>query len=299
MQCAIDHDVSALAAFVSAHPKLFVLTGAGVSTGSGIPAYRSSDGEWQHRTPVTHQEFIASHAMRQRYWSRSMLGYPLMRDARPNPAHAALARLEAAGHVTQLVTQNVDGLHQRAGSGNVIELHGSVHRVICMGCTVVEARAALQRRMQAANPSFAARAATASAVMAPDGDAKIGAAADTGVETDFAADHPPWFEVPACQACGGILKPDVVFFGAGVPRARLDAALDAQARADAVLIVGSSLMVYSGFRFCVRAQERGIPIAAINAGRTRADALLQLKVEGDCAHALTALADSLLAHAAA
>ena len=296
MQCVMDHDVSALAAFVSAHPKLFVLTGAGVSTGSGIPAYRSSDGEWQHRTPVTHQEFIASHAMRQRYWSRSMLGYPLMRDARPNPAHAALARLEAAGHVTQLVTQNVDGLHQRAGSGNVIELHGSVHRVICMECAAVEARAEVQRRMQAANPSFAARAAAASAMMAPDGDANV---VDAGVETDFAADHPPWFDVPVCQACSGILKPDVVFFGAGVPRARLDAALDAQARADAVLIVGSSLMVYSGYRFCVRAQERGIPIAAINAGRTRADALLQLKVEGDCAHALTALADSLLAHAAA
>ena len=226
MHCLIDDDVSALAAFVSAHPKLFVLTGAGVSTGSGIPAYRGSDGEWQHLTPVTHQEFIASHAMRQRYWSRSMLGYPLMRDARPNPAHAALARLEAAGYVTQLVTQNVDGLHQRAGSGNLIELHGSVHRVVCMVCAAVEAREDVQRRMQAANPSFAARAATASAVMAPDGDANIEAAVDTGVETDFAAADPPLFNVPVCQACGGMLKPDVVFFGAGVPRARLDAALD-------------------------------------------------------------------------
>ena len=279
----MDEKVVLLRDWMSRHPRLFVLTGAGVSTGSGIPGYRDDAGEWQRRQPVTHQDFVASHATRQRYWSRSMLGFPLMRDAQPNSAHAALAALEAAGHVAQLVTQNVDGLHQRAGSARVTELHGSVHQVICLGCGAHEARGSLQARMLDANPAFAAR----SAAMAPDGDADVEA-------DDLAA-----FAVPVCNACGGMVKPDVVFFGAGVPRARLDAAQDALAQADALLVAGSSLMVYSGYRFCLRAQALGKPIAAINLGRTRADRLFALKVNQDCAPLLAALAEQLALRAAA
>ena len=279
----MDEKVVLLRDWMSRHPRLFVLTGAGVSTGSGIPGYRDDAGQWQHRQPVTHQDFIASHATRKRYWSRSMFGYPLIRDAPANRAHAALATLEGAGHVEQLVTQNVDGLHQRAGSTSVTELHGSVHQVVCLDCGAQEARGSLQARLLDANPAFAVRGA----VMAPDGDADVEA-------NDLAA-----FLVPACAACGGILKPDVVFFGAGVPRARLDAALAALARADAVLVAGSSLMVYSGYRFCLRAQQLGKPIAAINLGRTRADALFALKVDQDCAPVLAALAAELALRVAA
>ena len=274
---SVSDSIGSLRQWVAQHPRLFVLTGAGVSTGSGIPGYRDDAGQWQRRQPVTHQDFIASHATRQRYWSRSMLGYPMMRDAQPNRAHLALAALEVAGHVTQLVTQNVDGLHHLAGSARVTELHGSVHQVVCLGCGVQEARGSLQARMLDDNPAFAARRAA----VAPDGDADVEA-------EDLAA-----FVVPVCDACGGMVKPDVVFYGAGVPRVRLDAAFDALAGADAVLVAGSSLMVYSGYRFCLRAQDLGKPIVAINQGRTRADALFALKVNQDCAPVLAALAEQL------
>ena len=267
-------ELPALAAFVQAHPRLFVLTGAGVSTGSGIPGYRDVRGEWQRKQPITHQEFTANETARKRYWARSMIGFGVMADATPNAAHQALTRLEQAGRIEQLVTQNVDGLHQRAGSANVIELHGGIRQVVCLDCQALSARSTLQTRLEVANPAYQAlRAATA-----PDGDADL-----DGV--DFAA-----FDVPVCDACGGMLKPDVVFFGASVPRARADAAMEAMLRADAVLVVGSSLMVRSGYRFCEAAHAAGKPIAAINVGRTRADALLTLKIESDCAIALAAVA---------
>ena len=273
-----SQDLASLADFVRAHPRLQVLTGAGVSTGSGIPDYRDGEGAWKRRPPVSHQDFMADPAVRRRYWARSLLGWPQIAAARPNPAHRALAALDAAGRVSQLVTQNVDGLHQRAGSPRVLELHGSIHAVTCMDCGAAHARAGVQADLAAANPRFA----TLRGAPAPDGDADL--------EADSYAD----FAIPACTACGGLLKPDVVFFGDGVPRPRLDLAWEALAQSDALLVVGSSLMVYSGYRFCLKAAELGQPIVAVNLGRTRADALFTLKVESACGPALEQL-EQLLA----
>ena len=268
--------VGTLSEWMERRWRLFVLTGAGVSAGSGIPAYRDLQGQWQRKPPVTHQQFIGSEAVRKRYWARSMLGFPVMADALPNAAHLSLAQLERAGRIAHLVTQNVDGLHQRAGSASVTELHGSIRQVVCLNCGALSAREQLQERLTKVNPKIARR----TAVAAPDGDA------DADGEFDD-------FVVPQCSACGGMLKPDVVFFGAGVPRARLDAALDALAHAEAMLVTGSSLMVYSGYRFCLRARELGKPIAAINLGRTRADELFAWKVEQGCAPVLEQLVAAL------
>ena len=265
-----------LTAFVREHPRLFVLTGAGVSTHSGIPGYRDADGCWRRKPPVTHQEFTRSDAARRRYWARSLVGWPAIAGAAPNAAHDALARLQRAGRVASLVTQNVDGLHQRAGSRDVIDLHGRLDRVVCLACAAKLSRAAVQAEMERANPDFARCAGP----RAPDGDADL--------EGDCEG-----FESPACPDCGGVLKPDVVFFGAGVPHSRVAAALGALGSADAMLVVGSSLMAYSGFRFCERARESGKPIVAVNRGRTRADPLLQFKIDDDCLPVLAALAEEL------
>ena len=263
-----------LESFLCRHPRLFVLSGAGVSTDSGIPGYRDDDGQWQRSPPVTAQQFLGSPLARQRYWARSMLGWPRVARAQPNAAHRALAKLEAAGRVAVLVTQNVDGLHQRAGSASVIELHGSLGRVVCLDCGVGHARDAIQQELEATNAGFR-EACAVEARTAPDGDA------------DVALPELAAFKVPACTACGGLLKPDVVFFGENVPRARVAAAMDALDAADAMLVVGSSLMVWSGFRFCDRAAAASKPIGAINRGRTRADHLFAVKVERSCAEALS------------
>ena len=263
--------------FLRWHPRLFVLSGAGVSTDSGIPGYRDDEGRWMRQAPVTLQEFLGSASARQRYWARSMVGFPVVARATPNAAHRALARLETARKTTCLVTQNVDGLHQRAGSANVIELHGTVGRVICLECGADHARAAIQQTLEAENAGFLEARATA----APDGDA------------DVAPDRAGAFNVPRCGHCGGLLKPDVVFFGENVPRERVGAAMRALDEADAMLVVGSSLMVWSGYRFCERAESQGKPIAAINRGRTRADHLFTLKVSEPCAQALTAAVERL------
>jgi NAD-dependent SIR2 family protein deacetylase len=261
-----------LAALVAGARRLLVITGAGISTASGIPGYRDAHGNWQRKPPVTHQEFMGDAAVRRRYWARSMLGWPLMRQARPNAAHAALARLERQGRIGQVVTQNVDGLHHAAGSTQVIELHGRLRDVRCMECGELRERQSMQDMLARANPAFGAQQATA----APDGDADL--------EADFDA-----FQVPACPACGGMLKPDVVFYGDSVPRPRADAALEAARAADAVLVAGSTLMVRSGYRLCEAAHAAGTPIVAINIGRTRADALFGAKVEADCGAVLEAL----------
>lgn len=241
-----------------------------MSTDSGIPGYRDDRGEWQRSPPITAQEFLRSPAARQRYWARSMIGWPPVARARPNPAHHALARLEAGGRLVELVTQNVDGLHQAAGSERVIELHGGLARVVCLDCGTVVERTAVQSRLEADNAGFASGARAP----APDGDA------------DAAFADLPAFVVPACALCGGVLKPDVVFFGENVPRARVDAAFAALDAADAMLVVGSSLMVWSGYRFCERAAASAKPIAAVNRGRTRADHLFALKVERSCTEVL-------------
>jgi NAD-dependent SIR2 family protein deacetylase len=263
----------ALCRFVREHPRLFVLTGAGVSTGSGIPDYRDAEGRWKRTPPVTLQNFLRSADVRRRYWARSMSGWPVVAGARPNAAHEALARLESAGHVQRLVTQNVDGLHQRAGSVRVIELHGSIAAVTCVDCRAEVSRSRVQQMLESANSRHCCALATA----APDGDADL---------ERIALDA---FEVPACPCCGGMLKPDVVFFGDTVPRHRVDAAMDALEQADAMLVAGSSLMLYSAYRFCERAQRTHKAIAAVNLGRTRADHLLRLKLERPCGEALAEL----------
>ena len=271
----VDPAAGALCDFVRAHRRLLVLSGAGVSTDSGIPAYRDGQGRWLRAAPVLLHEFLGSEAIRRRYWARSMGAWPQVAGAHPNAAHRALARLEAAGSVRQLATQNVDGLHQRAGSAQVIELHGNIGRVVCLDCGANHSRDSVQRLLEAANSRHAKLAATAAA----DGDAE-GPGGDG-------------FCVPACARCAGLLKPDVVFFGEGVPRSRIAAALQSLEQADALLVVGSSLMVYSGYRLCVRAAELRRPMAALNLGRTRADHLLALKVEAPCAQALTGLVEAL------
>ncbi|MFP6561453.1 NAD-dependent protein deacetylase [Paraburkholderia sp. B3] len=269
--------LDALQAYVERHPRLFVLTGAGISTDSGIPGYRDENGAWKRSPPITLQEFLGSEAWRRRYWARSLLGWPTVGLAQPNGAHRALARLETAGYVGALVTQNVDGLHQRAGSRDVVELHGSIGHVHCLDCGAHYTRASIQPLLEANNPEVAASIAQPAA----DGDAHL----------DFDGNLP--FVVPACAACGGMLKPSVVFFGENVPRERVAQASAALDEADAVLVVGSSLMVFSGYRFCAWAQQRGKPVAAVNLGRTRADPLLALKVEAPCAAALDALVERL------
>lgn len=264
---------AALRDFIEQHPRLFVLTGAGCSTASGIPDYRDAAGDWKRAQPVTYQAFMGEAATQRRYWARSLLGWRHFRQARPNATHHALAALEARGQVTLLLTQNVDGLHQAAGSRAVVDLHGRLDQVRCMGCEARTSRVDFQHALEAANPQWA----TLRAVQAPDGDADL--------EQDSFDD----FQVPACEHCGGVLKPDVVFFGENVPRARVAQAQAALEQADGVLVVGSSLMVYSGFRFVQAAARAGVPVAALNRGRTRADDLLSLKVEHDCAEALAFL----------
>ncbi|WP_321886517.1 NAD-dependent protein deacetylase [Paraburkholderia bannensis] len=271
--------LDALHAFVERHPRLFVLTGAGISTDSGIPGYRDDNGAWKRSPPITLQEFLGSESWRRRYWARSMIGWPTVGLAQPNGAHRALAQLDAAQRVGALVTQNVDGLHQRAGSRDVIELHGSIGHVHCLDCGAQYTRASIQPELVARNPAVAG----ALAEPAADGDAHL----------DF--DGANAFDIPACAACGGMLKPSVVFFGENVPRERVAAASAALDAADAVLVVGSSLMVYSGYRFCAWAQQRGKPVAAINLGKTRADPLLALKVAAPCAATLEALVARLAA----
>ncbi|MCH9672102.1 MAG: NAD-dependent protein deacetylase [Gammaproteobacteria bacterium] len=268
-------DLDRLCRFVEQHRSLFVLTGAGCSTGVGIPDYRDRDGEWKREEPVHLQAFVSDASARQRYWARSLFGWPFFARAAPGPAHVGLARLERAGWVNQLVTQNVDGLHQAAGHRNVVDLHGRLDHVTCMSCQYTFPRAALQSQLVRLNPQLE----DAQATPAPDGDADLD-------EVDYAR-----IVVPACRRCGGILKPDVVFFGDSVPRERVAKVREALDSSPGVLIIGSSLMVYSGFRFCRQAAERGTPMAAVNIGRTRADDLLSLKIEQDCdavVHALSA-----------
>jgi len=264
----------ALRRFIEQHRRLFVLTGAGCSTDSGIPDYRDAEGQWKRSArPVTLQDFLTDAATRRRYWARSLAGWQHFRAARPNDTHRALACLQRRNGIAALVTQNVDGLHQAAGSSEVIDLHGRLDRVRCLHCGQRTAREALQGELLRLNAGTH-RAVTA---LAPDGDAEL---ADAQL-----AD----FQVPACARCGGILKPDVVFFGESVPPERVERAMLALCGADAVLVVGSSLMLYSGYRFAREGSRLGKPIVAVNLGRTRADELLSLKICESSSRALSFL----------
>jgi NAD-dependent SIR2 family protein deacetylase len=275
MQAALletGQSADTLREWLGVHRRIFVLTGAGVSTPSGIPDYRGPDGLWKRNAPITYQAFMRDPAMRARYWARSFVGWPVVARAQPNRAHAALVALQDRGQITSLVTQNVDGLHARAGHRDVIDLHGRIDQVVCMTCSSLMRRVDVQSRLGEMNPAWAQMSATT----APDGDADL-------EHADFSA-----FRAPDCTRCGGLIKPDVVFFGENVPRERVNAAQAALAQADAMLVVGSSLMVYSGFRFARMAHERGLPIAILTRGVTRADNLANLKLDARCEDALDA-----------
>jgi len=240
--------------------RIAVLTGAGCSTESGIPDYRGPETRRRARNPIQYKGFIGDPATRRRYWARAMVGWERFASAEPNAAHETLAAMEAGGLLTGLVTQNVDRLHHRAGSRRVVELHGALAEVICLGCKALSPRVELQRRLAEANPGWASRRAE----MAPDGDAEI--------------DPDEHFRVMGCERCDGPLKPHVVFFGEGVPKDRVQAAWDIVDAADVLLVVGSSLAVYSGYRFVRGAAKRAQPIAMVNLGETRGDPHASVKV---------------------
>jgi NAD+-dependent protein deacetylase sirtuin 4 len=253
------------------------LTGAGLSTESGIPDYRSPEALAKPRRPIHGPDFVRSETVRRRYWARSALGWERMRGAEPNAGHRALAALERAGVVTHVITQNVDRLHRKGGSRSVTELHGALAEVACLACGEIEDRDALQERILALNPAWTSTAAVA----APDGDADLPLAQVEG------------FVVPGCAACGGVMKPRVVFFGDNVPQPIVKEAFAATDAADLLLVVGSSLAVYSGYRFLRRAVERGISVAIVNRGPVRGEEHATIKVEASTGATLDALARAL------
>ncbi len=257
--------------------RVAILTGAGCSTESGIPDYRGPESRARTRNPIQHRDFVEHESTRRRYWARSAIGWPKMAAAKPNPAHRAIADLERHGRITGLITQNVDRLHHKAGSRDVLELHGALADVRCLQCDEREARDHLQMRILAMNP----RLEDVRFAIAPDGDAEV------------PMDAIDSFVVPACLVCGGVLKPDVVFFGGSVPRERVDAAFAMLDRADALVVVGSSLAVFSGYRFVLRARDKSIPIAIVNRGETRGDPHATIRVDGLAGEVLPALASAL------
>lgn len=269
-----------LARFIDASRRLVVLTGAGCSTESGIPDYRSPGGAWARHKPIYFSSFVRSAEVRRFYWARSYRGWPRFASARPNRAHQALAALEHRGKVHQLITQNVDDLHQEAGSRAVVQLHGRNRVVVCLECRAEVEREEMQQRLAEKNREWLERAPwqhlrADDAEFAPDGDA------------DIARDAVGDFVVPGCSRCGGVLKPGVVFFGESVPADKVTYSMSRVDEADALLVVGSSLTVWSGFRFVRRASERGIPVAIVNIGPTRGDDLATLKIEANCGDVLS------------
>ena len=259
-----------------ADKKFAVLTGAGISTPSGIPDYRDTQGVRRGKAPMMFQEFLGSPESRRRYWARAMLGWPRVRVAQPNAAHLALAELQAGQHISGLITQNVDTLHDQAGSTDVIELHGSLHRVLCLDCHQRSERTDIQRIMEAQNPYLAG----VDAIQAPDGDTLL----DPAFESRF--------QIPHCPHCNGQrLKPDVVFFGENVAPSTAAQAIASIDQSEGLLVIGSSLMAYSAFRLCKAICDQGKPLIAINIGKTRADELLDLKIEMSCDQLLPVLAE--------
>ncbi|OBK50218.1 Sir2 family NAD-dependent protein deacetylase [Mycobacterium sp. 1081908.1] len=258
--------------------RVAVLTGAGMSTDSGIPDYRGPDSPPSN--PMTIGQFTSDPLFRQRYWARNHVGWRHMDDTAPNAGHRALAALERAAVVTGVITQNVDLLHTKAGSRNVVNLHGTYARVVCLSCRYGMSRAALAEQLEALNPGFVERAeAVGGLAVAPDADAVV---ADTAS-----------FRYLDCPRCGGMLKPDIVYFGESVPKDVVTKAYSLIDEADALLVAGSSLTVFSGYRFVRHAAALGIPIAIVNRGPTRGDDLATVKVDGGCSELLTLLVDEL------
>lgn len=255
-----------------------VLTGAGASAASGIPTYRDRSGKWLGSQPIQHREFISEFRHRQRYWARSVLGWPGVRDAQPNELHRTLASWEQQRGLSLLITQNVDRLHQRAGSQSVIDLHGRLDRVRCLDCGAGYDRQEIQQQLLDKNPDHPCAAGT----VRPDGDA------------DLPPDAIDRFEIVDCAACGGMLMPDVVFFGGSVPKTRVRDCEQAIEAAAGLIVIGSSLQVFSGFRFARLAHELGKPLVIINEGMTRADPLADIKLEHDALRNFTHLLATMI-----
>ena len=279
----LQRGIAAAAALLTGR-RIVVLTGAGLSTDSGIPDYRGPASP--RRSPMTIAEFRSGPAARQRYWARSHVGWARMRAALPNGGHHALARMQAAGVVTTIITQNVDGLHQAAGSDPVVDLHGRLDTVMCLDCGARSARLELQRRLAELNPGFGGDGVggdeatrTGAPTAAPDGDADL--------------DDTAGFVVADCLRCGGVLKPDVVFFGENVPGDTVRRSYRAISTAEAMVVAGSSLAVMSGLRFVKRAAAQHLPLVIVNRGATRGDGLADLVLDAGCTPALRALADQL------
>lgn len=267
----------ALAALLAGR-RVAVLSGAGLSTESGIPDYRGESGSRRRGTPMTYQEFVGSATGRRRYWARSHLGWRTVTGAQPNAGHHAVARLADAGFVSAVITQNVDGLHAAAGTPQAVELHGSLDRVVCLGCGARTPRTRLDERLDRANPGFRSLVAATN----PDGDA------------DVPQEHVARFRPVDCETCGtGVLKPDVVFFGENVPRPRVTRCYELVDAAAALLVLGSSLTVMSGLRFVRHAAKSGKPVAIVNQGVTRGDPLAAFRLDLPLGPALTRAANDL------
>lgn len=281
---------------------VLLLTGAGISTESGIPDYRGPSAPRRPGRPILYQEFLRSEAARRRYWARSAVGWPAVRAARPNRGHEAVARLERGGVTNGVLTQNVDGLHQAAGSRKVLELHGSLAWVRCLSCGLLEPRELTQERLLALNPALAEVIAARGAELRPDGDAELRPDGEAELRPDGDDELPAEFGeellVPPCTRCGGVLKPDVVFFGENVPRERVARAYELLAEAGSLLVAGSSLTVLSGYRFVTAAGRDGKPVVIANDGPTRGDGDAGLVISGRLGTILPALAERLLASSA-
>jgi len=261
---------------------VLILSGAGLSTESGIPDYRGPTGLARRAAPMTYQAFTGSAAARRRYWARSYLGWRRIARAVPNDGHRAVAALSRRGRLTGIITQNVDGLHQAAGAFSVTELHGSLHRVVCLSCGQRTSRTELDRRLEAANPGWDEELATSiGAAPGPDGDAVL--------EEEATAS----FHVVDCPACHGVLKPDVVFFGENVPRSRAEACYAMVERSKSLVVLGSSLTVMSGFRYVRHAARLERPVVIVNQGATRGDAYAAATLDAPLGQALTALVAGL------
>ena len=273
MQDAVDRLVDIL----STKSRIWILTGAGVSAFSGIPTYRDDSRTWQHSQPIQHDDFINHSATRKRYWARSLVGFHYFSKAMPNPGHYAIARIQNSGGVSRLVTQNVDRLHSEAGARDVIDLHGRLDRVVCLQCGDVFSRYDFQTLLNDSNPDFDQETTK----ILPDGDAEL--------EETLTSE----IIIPGCPECGGVVMPDVVFFGGKTSEVKVRDCLNSLKDSDCVLVCGSSLSVYSGFRFVKKASEMGLPLLAINKGAMRGQVLFDLVLAGACEEFLPLVADGL------
>lgn len=257
--------------------KIWILTGAGISAPSGIPTYRDDKGEWKSANPIQHNDFINHESYRQRYWARSMVGWKLTGKAKPNATHHAITALQNTGKVSQIVTQNVDGLHNIAGTKDVIDLHGRLSEIKCLDCGEVSKRARFQPKLIKNNPELDQYKAT----IMPDGDANV---------EDFDMSR---ISIPTCTNCNGVLMPNVVFFGGLVPKPRVEKAFSTLAESDCILVIGSSLKVFSGFRFPRWAGQNNLPMYAVNQGEMRGQELFDCIVTDPCEDIMPIIAQEM------